>query len=155
MPGLTAPAVTETPVAAAELTQNVTRGVCRGLIELGYSVLTEFTLANGRRVDVMALSADGKFLAAEVKVTTTDFLGDNKWPDYLPYCDAFYFAVHDAFPLDLVPDDCGLIVADAYGAEILRQRAHGAIHASRRKAVTLRYARVAADRLQVTRDPRL
>ena len=155
MPGLTAPAVTETPVAAAELTLQVTRGVCRGLGELGYAVLTEFTLANGRRVDVMALGSDGLFLAAEVKVTTTDFLGDTKWPDYLPYCDSFYFAVPDHFPLDLVPEDCGLIVADAYGAEVLRQPNHEAIHASRRKAVMLRYARVAADRLQLTRDPRL
>ena len=155
MPGLTASAVTETQVAAAELTQHVTRGVCRGLGELSYAVLTEFTLANGRRVDVMGLGPDGTFLAAEVKVTTTDFLGDTKWPDYLPYCDAFYFAVPEHFPLDLVPEDCGLIVADAYGAEVLRRPDHAALHASRRKAVMLRYARVAADRLQLTRDPRL
>ncbi len=140
------------PVAAPELTQQVTRGVCRGLSELGYSVLTEFTLANGRRVDVMGLAPDGYFVAAEVKVTTTDFLGDNKWPDYLPYCDSFFFAVPADFPMEMVPDDCGLIVADAYGAEILRSQDHQKMHASRRKSVVLRFARVAADRLQLTRD---
>lgn len=155
MPDLDAYAVAQTAVTAAELTQQVTRGVCRGLGDLGYSVLTEFTLANGRRVDVMGLGADGLFFATEVKVATADFLGDHKWPDYLPYCDAFCFAVPAGFPLELVPDECGLIVADAYGAEILRAGNHERMHASRRKSVVLRFARAAADRLQQTRDQRL
>ncbi len=155
MPDLDRMAAVGMPVAAAELTQHVTRGVCRGLSDLGYSVLTEFTLANGRRVDVMALSGDGRFLATEVKVSTADFLGDTKWPDYLPYCDSFFFAVPDSFPRDLVPEQCGLIVADAYGAEVMRTPDHPLMHASRRRSVVLRFARVAADRLQLSRDPRL
>ena len=155
MPDLDTIAVAQTTLAAAELTQQVTRGVCRGLGDLGYSVLTEFTLANGRRVDVMGLGGDGLFVATEVKVSTADFLGDHKWPDYLPYCDAFYFAVPAGFPLEMVPDECGLIVADAYDAEILRTQEHERMHASRRKSVVLRFARAAADRLQQTRDQRL
>ena len=140
---------------APELTQLVTRGVCRGLSDLGYSVLTEFTLRNGRRVDVMGLAQDGVLVATEVKVSTADLLGDRKWPDYLPYCDAFYFAVPVGFPVELIPEDCGLIVGDAYGAEILRPADVTSLHASRRKSVMLRFARVAADRLRLVQDERL
>ncbi len=155
MPDLDARAVAQTTATVPELTQQVTRGVCRGLGDLGYSVLTEFTLANGRRVDVMGLGNDGLFVATEVKVSTADFLGDHKWPHYPPYCDAFYFAVPAGFPLEMVPDECGLIVADAYGAEILRAQDQKRMHASRRRSVVLRFARAAADRLQLMRDQRL
>ncbi len=148
-------ASTSQAAGAAELTQHVTRGVCRSLNDLGYAVLTEFTLRNGRRVDVMGLGHDGVLLAAEVKVSTVDLQGDRKWPEYLPYCDAFYFAVHAGFPLEQIPEECGLIVGDAYGAEILRPADIRPLHASRRKSMVVRFARVAADRLRLTQDQRL
>jgi hypothetical protein len=138
---------------AAELTVQVTRGVCRGLIDHGHVVLTEFTLRNGRRADVIAVDDAGNIAIVEVKVSTADFLADSKWPDYREFCDRLYFAAPQDFPHDILPDDCGLFVADAYGAAMLRDAPHHPMHASRRKTVLLRFARKAADRLYRLNDP--
>ena len=132
---------------APELTALVTRGLTRALRHLGQSVLTEYSLANGRRADVMALDRDGQFVIYEVKVTTTDFLSDTKWPEYGEFCDRLYFAVPMSFPLELLPDQCGIMVADGYGAEEIRPAPVAPMHASRRKALTLKFARGAANRL--------
>jgi hypothetical protein len=142
------------PVSAVEQTAQVTRGVCRGLIELGQVVLTEFTLRNGRRADVIGLDEAGNVTIVEVKVSTADFLADGKWPEYREFCDRLYFAAPQDFPHDILPDDCGLFVADAYGAAMLRDAPHHPMHASRRKTVLLRFARKAAGRLYQLSDPR-
>ena len=42
-----------------------------------------------------------------------DYAYDAKWPDYLEYCDRFYFGVPEEFPRDLIPEEAGLIVADS------------------------------------------
>src|SRR5215470_14909842 len=97
------------PVARA-----IARGTCRMLDALGFGTLTEFRLPYGRRVDVIALGTDGGFVIAEVKSCATDFRSDRKWREYLPFCERFYFAVPADFPLEILPPDCGLIVADAY-----------------------------------------
>lgn len=132
------------------------RGVTRLLQELGYSCVSQFTLRSGRRADVVALNRRGHLLIVEIKRSLADFRSDRKWPDYLDYCDAFYFAVPREFPLDILPDDAGLMLADRYGAEILRPWpvADGnRLHASRRKEITLRFAAAAATRLQRLLDP--
>ncbi len=142
---------------AAELdtADRVKRGVCRALGDLGFVSLTEFTLASGRRADVIALGRDGEILIIEVKSSAADFRSDGKWHEYLEFCDRFFFAVPEDFPLELLPEDCGLIVADAYGAEELRAAPITQLHASRRKALTLRIARAGAARLRDYTDPRL
>jgi len=131
------------PVTAAE----VSRGVSRLLIQEGFSPILEFTLANGRRLDVAALGADGTMLGVEIKVALADLKGDMKWPEYLEYCELFYFAIPPDFPDEYVPTGTGLIVADRYGGAIVRPSPIAQIHASRRKAVTLSFAKVAAERL--------
>lgn len=136
-------------------TAATTRGVCRYLFDLGYAVLTEFTLANHRRADVVGLSASGEFVVVEVKVSVADLRGDTKWPEYEDYCDRLYFAVPPDFSHELVPDSAGLLIADAWGAEELRQAPQTGMHASRRKALTLRFARAAADKHQRLVDPRV
>ncbi len=143
------------PDADLDTAGRVTRGVCRALDEQGYVSLTEFTLASGRRADVIALGEDGEVLIVEVKSSAADFRSDGKWHEYLDYCDRFFFAVPEDFPRDLLPAECGLIVADAYGAEELRPAPAEPVHASRRRALTLRIARVAAARLREVTDPRL
>ena len=140
---------------APVLTRETTRGVCRHMVDLGYAVLTEFSLANGRRADVIALAGDGSFAIVEVKVSVADLQGDVKWPEYEPFCDRLYFAVPADFPHELVPDDAGLMVADAWGAAEIRPAPETGMHASRRKALTLRFARAAAERHQRLVDPRL
>ncbi len=126
---------------------DVARGVSRLLIQEGFSPILEFTLANGRRLDVAALGPDGTMLGVEIKVAISDLKQDQKWPDYLEFCELFYFAIPPDFPEELVPESTGLIVADRFGGAILRPSPRAVLHASRRKAVTLSFAKVAAERL--------
>ena len=126
---------------------DVARGVSRLLMQEGYSPILEFTLANGRRLDVAALGPDGCVLGVEIKVAVADLKGDTKWPEYLEFCDRFYFAIPPEFPDEFVPAGTGLIVADRYGGAIVRPSPEWQIHPSRRKAVTLRFAKCAAERL--------
>jgi hypothetical protein len=129
---------------------DVARGVSRLLIQEGFSPILEFSLANGRRLDVAALGPDGTVVGVEIKVAIPDLKADAKWPDYLEFCELFYFAIPPDFPDELVPPDTGLIIADRYGGAIVRPAPTSILHASRRRAVTLRFAKVAAERLALT-----
>lgn len=133
----------------------IARGVCRLFGEMGCGTLTEFTIANGRRLDVLALHGDGRLTGVEIKSGVRDFRADRKWRDYLDFCDAFYFAVSEDFPLALLPDECGIVVADTYAATVLRAAPSQALHAARRKAVTLRFALTASARLRGWEDPQI
>ena len=126
----------------------VTRGVCRLLVDMGYQVIREFKLTSGRRVDVAGLDASGKFIIVEVKSSLADFRSDQKWQDYLVYCDQFYFSVNADFPKDMLPIDYGLIIADTFNAVIHRDSPVMSINGQRRRAQTLRFARTAARRLE-------
>ena len=136
-----------------EPAQALARGVARLFADLGQTALFEFSLRNRRRADVTALAADGLFTIAEIKTSVADFRADQKWPDYLPFCDFFYFAVPTDFPTALIPDECGLIVADAYGGAIVREAPEVRMNATRRRALALRYGRTAARRLMRHTDP--
>lgn len=131
----------------------IARGTCRHLREQGCAVLAEFPLADGRRADLVALDPRGCITILEVKSCLADFQSDRKWPDYRQWCDRFYFAVDTDFPQEVIPGDCGLIVADRFGAETLREPPEHKLDAARRKAVTLRFARAAAFRLHGADDP--
>lgn len=145
------------PESVPEITRAVTRGVARLLGDLGLGVLTEFPLATGRRVDVIGIDRAGVITVIEVKASVADFKGDRKWREYLDFCDRFFFAVSADFPRELLPADenCGVIIADRFGAEILREPVTEKLAAARRKAVTLRFARTASQRLQSMLDPGL
>ena len=134
---------------ASDPAAEILRGTMRLLLDLGFSSLPEFALRNGRRVDLMALGPDGRFSAVEVKSSRADFLSDRKWPGYLAHADRFYFAVGPAFPLELLPADEGLIVADRYAATLVRPARERPVAPGRRRALLLRYARTAALRLQL------
>ncbi len=130
------------------------RGISRLLAEMGYRALTEFRLRNGRRADVAGLNNKGKVVIVELKRSLQDFRADRKWPEYLDYCDSFYFAAPRGFPNDHLPADQGLILADRWGAAVIRAAAEQpALHASRRREVTLRFALAAAGRLRDHVDP--
>ncbi len=130
----------------------VARGVSRLLIQEGYSPILEFTLPNGRRLDVAAIGPGGEMLGVEIKVALADLRGDGKWPEYLDYCDLFYFATPPDFPPEHVPAQTGLIVADRYGGAIVKPAEGRSLHASRRKAVTISFAKTAAERLSAILD---
>jgi hypothetical protein len=135
------------------VTSEVQRGVARLLLERGWSPLFEFTLPTGRRVDVAAISDAGDIAAVEIKVSLGDFRADVKWSEYLDYCDRYYFAVPEGFPHEVLPSDHGLIVADKFGAAVVREARHSPITAARRKALLIRFARTAAERFVRAGDP--
>jgi len=149
--GLSSIAPTPGPLDAAD----ITRGVYRHLRDLGYSTLTEFKLKTNRRVDVIGLDKGGRFLVAEVKSSVADFCSDEKWHYYQPFTDQLYFAVANGFPVEILPDSCGIIIADFYNAVILREAPVKNIHLTRRRSQILRFAKTAADRLSRVTDPRL
>jgi len=117
--------------------------------------VAEVPLGNGGRADIMALGPKGEVIIVEVKVSRADLLGDGKWPDYIDYCDRYFWAVPQGFDLglfereSLAPMTTGLIVADRYDAAILREPDPRPLAAARRKAETLRLARMAARRMMV------
>ena len=129
-------------VGAAE----IARGVLRLMHQRGLAGLTELTLANGRRADVAALGSAGEIEIVEIKSSVADYRSDFKWQEYRPFCDRFYFAVAAEFPSELIPTDCGLIIADGFGGAVVREPGTDKLSAARRKAVTLRFARLAAQR---------
>ncbi|CUH39235.1 hypothetical protein JSE7799_01959 [Jannaschia seosinensis] len=135
--------------------QLLARGVCRHLRDHDFSCLEEFSPERGKRLDVMALGPKGEFWTVECKSSRADFTSDVKWQGYLEWCDRYFWAVGPDFPVDLLPPETGLILADGFGAEIVRMPEATALAGARRKALTLRFARCAATRMQWARDPML
>jgi hypothetical protein len=145
---------TPDPFAAnAQAGQLLARGVCRHLQSYDFACLEEFVPKRGLRVDVMAVGPKGEIWIVECKSSRADFASDSKWQGYLEWCDRYFWAVDTDFPVDILPDDTGLIIADAYGAEMLRDAPETKLNAARRKAIHLKFARDAARRLQSHRDP--
>ncbi|MDP6351883.1 MAG: MmcB family DNA repair protein [Alphaproteobacteria bacterium] len=130
-----------------ETAAGLVRGVVRLLHGLGYSTLTEMRLNSGRRVDVAGLDRRARFAVVEIKTTRADFRADRKWRDYLPHCDQFFFAVPAGFPLSLLPEECGVIVADRYQGEVLRPGPKRPMTGAARRQQTLLFAHIAAHRL--------
>ena len=133
--------------------QALARGVCRHLASRGFAVIEEFSPERGKRVDVMALGAKGEIWVIECKSSRADYLSDGKWQGYLAWCDRFFWAVGQDFPIDLLPDGTGLIIADAYDADLVRMAPETRLAGARRNALIRRFAHHAARRLQVLRDP--
>lgn len=129
------------------------RGVCRLMREMHHASLTEFVPAPGLRVDVMALTPSGEVWIIECKSCRADFTGDRKWQGYLDWCDRFFWATDCHFPEGLLPEESGLIVADAYAGELVRMAPLTKLPAARRARLTRDFARTAAWRVQATADP--
>jgi hypothetical protein len=138
---------------------DVARGVCRFLYQAGVTAICEVPLGNGRRADVLGLDSRGEMVIVEIKVSLADLRGDEKWPEYLDYCDRFYWAVPCGFALPelelpaYMPGRSGLLVADRYGAALQRDALRTPLAPARRRSETLRFARRAAERLLRSDDP--
>jgi hypothetical protein len=133
--------------------QRLARGVCRALRSLDFVTVEELVPTPGLRVDVMALGPKGEVWVIECKSGRADYAADRKWQGYLEWCDRLFWAVDAQFPVDLLPGDTGLILADAYDAEIMRMPAATPLAPARRKVMVQKFARHAALRLQGLRDP--
>lgn len=133
--------------------QKLARGVVRHLRSHGLMSLTEFVPDRGLRVDVVAVDRGGEIWVIECKSSRADFNADSKWWNYLPWCDRYFWAVDKDFPKRLLPEETGLIIADEYDAEIIRDAPLEKLAAARRKALTLKIARTAMERLTYVVDP--
>jgi hypothetical protein len=131
----------------------IARGTTRLLHSLGLAVVSELSLASGRRADLVALGAAGELWIVEIKSSVADFRADRKWMDYRLHCDRLFFATTMEVPCDIFPKDTGLIVADSYGAEIVCAAPEHRLHASTRRSMMLAFARAAALRLSALADP--
>jgi hypothetical protein len=125
----------------------IRRGVQRLLAEMGAHVLPELSLATARRADLVALTRQGDIWIIEIKSSIEDFRVDRKWPDYRLHSDRFFFATHPEVPAEIFPEECGFILSDGYGAEILRDAPEHRLPPATRKALMLRIARAGAARL--------
>lgn len=137
----------------SETALSVQRGTGRLLRALGFSLITEMPLASGRRADIVAMSQKGDLWIIEIKSSLADLRADSKWPEYRAHCDRLYFAAPPELGRDIFPTDAGFIAADSYGAEILDEAPDHRLAGATRKAMTLRFARLAAHRLHNLADP--
>ncbi len=128
-------------------------GAMRLLAALGQAVLAEVPLKSGRRADLLSIDASGAIWIVEVKSCLADFRADRKWRDYREWCDRFFFAVGPDFPLDVLPEEAGLIIADSHDGVLTRDCEAIPLAAARRKALTLRFAHLASARLMGRADP--
>ena len=133
--------------------QLLARGVARHLVSHGFACVEELVPARGLRVDVMALGPKGEIWIVECKSSRTDFTSDAKWQGYLEWADRFFWAVDADFPTELLPDETGLIIGDAYGAELIRMGPETRLTPARRRVMTQKFAVQAARRLHRLRDP--
>jgi len=131
----------------------IARGTARLLRSLGFSCISELPLPSGRRADLVALNNASEIWIVEIKSSIEDFRADQKWMDYRMHCDRLFFATTVEVPCEIFPSDTGLIVADAFGAQIVCEAPEHRLHASTRKSMMLGVARAAALRLQSLIDP--
>ncbi len=139
----------------SEMALFVARGTRRMLRAHQFSTLTELPLLSGRRADIVALGGDGSIHIVEIKSSVADFRADSKWRHYRAHCDRLFFAIPDGVPPEIMPEDAGLIVADAYGAAILRDAPEHRLPPATRRAMLMRFAHTAAQRLHGLGDPGL
>jgi hypothetical protein len=137
----------------SEVALGIARGVRRLLRARGFASVTELPLVDGRRADVVGLGADGTLWIVEIKSSIADFRADRKWREYAVHCDRLYFAISHDMPADIMPEEAGLMVADRFGAEIVREAEPRKIAPATRRAVMLRFAIAAAERLHRLVDP--
>lgn len=140
-------------IARDGIARLLVRGLSRHLHQIGLVAIPECVLPNGRRADLVALSDTGEIWIIEVKSSVEDFRTDAKWPEYRPFCDRFFFASHVSVPTEIFPEEAGLILCDAFGAEIIRQSDRKPLAAPTRKALIIALARLASLRLLALADP--
>lgn len=137
----------------SETALSVARGTRRLFRRLGFSTVTELPLLSGRRADIVALAMDATIWIVEIKSSAADFRADTKWRDYRAHCDRLFFAIPESVPIEIMPEDAGLILADAYGAEIFREAPEHRMASATRRAMLMRFAHAAAHRLHRLSDP--
>lgn len=127
----------------------VRRGVQILLNDMRHSTLPELALASGRRADLISVSEKGEIWIVEIKTSVEDFRVDRKWPEYRLHCDRLFFATHKDVPLEIFPQECGLLLSDGYGSHLVREAPEHRLSPATRKSVMMNFARTAAQRLMM------
>lgn len=143
----------ETPAGRDGMARWLARGIARHFALHAMAIIPEVTLPNGRRADLIALSRRGDIHIIEIKSSVEDYRTDGKWRDYLPFCERFSFATHPAVPAEIFPEEAGLILADGFGAEIIRPAPALPLAPATRKALIIQLAHLATSRLAALLDP--
>ena len=133
----------------------IARGVIRHFAQIGMPSLSEFSPTRGLRVDIITLGMSDEIWIVECKSGQSDFKSDKKWQNYLDWCDRYFWAVDGKFPIDILPSDTGVIIADAYDASIFREATLNKLPAARRKKITKSIAISACNRLLRHTDPKM
>ena len=133
----------------------IARGVIRHFAQIGMPSLSEFSPTRGLRVDIITLGMSDEIWIVECKSGQSDFKSDKKWQNYLDWCDRYFWAVDGKFPIDILPSDTGVIIADAYDASIFREATLNKLPAARRKKITKSIAISACNRLLTLTDPKM
>ncbi len=133
----------------------IARGVMRHFDQIGLSSLSEFSPIKGLRVDIITLGMSNEIWIIECKSGQSDFKSDRKWHNYLDWCDRYFWAVDANFPIDILPINTGIIIADAYDASILREAPLNKLSPARQKKVIKSIAKSACSRLLTHIDPKI
>ena len=136
----------------SETAREVVRGTRRLLRARNIATVTELVLSDGRRPDIVGLGPDGTITIVEVKSSVADLRADRKWHHYRAFCDRLFFAIPVTLPMAVMPDETGIIVADGYGAEVVRDAIAQKLAGATRRAMMIRFAQAAADRLHALAD---
>ena len=129
------------PQKKLKMGQLLARGMARHLAGLGFVSLEEFPPIKGLRVDLLALGRKSEIWIIECKSSREDFMSDEKWQNYLPWCDQYFWAVPTDFPVDILPEQTGVFWADGYDAELMRDAPISTLSPARRKSIIHRFAR--------------
>ena len=133
----------------------IARGVMRHFDQIGLSSLSEFSPIKGLRVDIITLGMSDEIWIIECKSGQSDFKSDRKWHNYLDWCDRYFWAVDANFPIDILPINTGIIIADAYDASILREAPLNKLSPARQKKIIKLIATSACNRLLAYIDPKI
>jgi hypothetical protein len=155
MPAASSPVTPPRDARQSDMALAIQRGVGRMLRASGFHMVSELGLASGRRADIVGLGPDGEFWIVEIKSSVEDFRVDRKWPDYREHCDRLFFATHTGVPAEIFPGDAGFILADGYGAALIRDAPLHRLAPATRRAMLIRFAQAAAGRLHGLIDPEM
>ena len=98
----------------------VSRGVQRLFLQMGMLCCRNLPRQRPARRS-RRHARQGEIWIVEIKSSIEDFRVDRKWPEYRLHSDRLFFATHPGVRREIFPEECGFILSDGYGAEILRE----------------------------------
>lgn len=133
-------------------TRRITDAIARSYYGQGDGVLREFRLKVRRRVDLITITDKGLITIIEIKSSPEDFRSDKKWGEYIEWADRFYFGVGDNFPIDILPEEHGIIKTDGFDCHEARPSPVNKLNGSRRNTLVRNMAKASMRRIEHERN---